>query len=258
MPDTDDSVQSHARPAMRCAVVIPAYNEAATLRDVAAGALAQVPRVIVVDDGSPDGTAQAVSGLPVTVLRNAANQGKAASLWRGAQCALEAGVERIVTLDGDGQHLPEEIPRLLEAAERYPERIVIGARSGDISAFPRSRYRANRVADFWISWAAGRPIRDTQSGFRVYPASLFRELRVRHDKSRSFVLESEILIEACRAGYRIISVPVSAVYGQRPRRSHFRPVLDIARIVRMVALKLLARGMNPAGLYRVLLHSPDE
>ncbi|MDE2089390.1 MAG: glycosyltransferase family 2 protein, partial [Gammaproteobacteria bacterium] len=218
MSQINANVQRHTSRAARYAIVIPAYNEAATIRDVAARALAQVERVIVVDDGSSDGTAQALSGLPVTVLRNAGNQGKAASLWRGAQCALEQGAERIVTLDGDGQHLPEEIPRLLEAAERCPECIVIGARSGDISAFPRSRYRANRVADFWISWAAGRRLRDTQSGFRVYPAPLFRELRVRHDKSRSFVLESEILIEACRAGHRCVSVPVSAVYGQRPRR----------------------------------------
>jgi glycosyltransferase involved in cell wall biosynthesis len=90
-------------------VVIPAYNEAATIREVAARALRKIENVIVVDDGSTDGTADALVGLPVIVLRNPTNCGKAASLWRGFQYALGAGVCGVVTLDGDAQHAPEEI-----------------------------------------------------------------------------------------------------------------------------------------------------
>lgn len=232
--------------------VIPAYNEASTIRDVAIRALRQMKQVIVVDDGSSDGTAEALVGLPVIVVRNAANCGKAASLWRGFQQALEAGACGVVTLDGDGQHVPEDIPRLLADAASHPDHMIIGARRRDQRRAAFWRYVANRVADFWISWAAGYPIEDSQSGFRVYPASLLRVIRIQYGKNRSFVFESEILIEAARLGYRSLPVPIEALRRPGARLSYFRPVLDIARITRMVGWKLLRRGMYPIGLYRSL------
>jgi len=232
------------------AVVIPAYNEAATIRDIAARALKICTQVIVVDDGSVDGTAQVLDGLAVQLLRNERNLGKAASLWRGAQAALTSGVDVVVTLDGDGQHAPEDIPRLMVAAQQNPGSIVIGARLADRSAIPKRRYLANRAAVFWLSWACGQRLDDSQSGFRVYPAVLFRELVVPHDRSRSFVFESEILIEAARRGHRCVMVPIAAFYPRAMRASHFRPVLDIVRITRMVAWKLLSRGLYLQGLYR--------
>jgi glycosyltransferase involved in cell wall biosynthesis len=202
-----------------------------------------VPLVIVVDDGSTDGTAAALAGLDVVLLRNAANLGKAASLRRGADEALQRGAQPVVTLDGDGQHCPEDIPLLLGAWRAAPECLVIGSRLHGRHLIPAARYWANRVANFWISLAAGYAIADSQSGFRVYPARLLREARVRCDRARCFVFESEILIEAARLGVRARSVPVQVVYGERARASHFRPVLDIARIVRMVAWRLLSQGL---------------
>lgn len=235
------------------AIIIPAYNEAATIRDVTERALRQCPLTIVVDDGSSDGTSAALDGLPVTLLRNATNQGKAAALWRGAEAALAQGAETLVTLDGDGQHVPEDVPRLLSAAKSNPATIVIGARLADREAIPRSRYIANRVAAFCISWACGQHLDDSQSGFRVYPARLFRELSIAHSRSHGFVFESEILIEAARHGYRCITVPIAAIYPPARRASHFRPVLDIVRITRMVAWKIFSRGFYPQGLYRAFL-----
>jgi len=94
---------------------------------------------------------------------------------------------------------------------------------------------ANRIADYFISRAARSQIRDTQSGFRVYPRQLFQDIRIRHDEQRGFVFESEILIKAARCGYQIVPVPVSAIYGQHLRPSHFRPLRDITRITLMVA-----------------------
>jgi glycosyltransferase involved in cell wall biosynthesis len=229
--------------AATAAVVIPAYNEAATIRQVTLRALRAAPLVIVVDDGSRDGTAQQLDGLGAVVLRNAANQGKAASLWRGAHAAIELGAAAIVTLDGDGQHFPEDVPTLLQAWQAAPGDIVIGSRLHQRSRIPPSRYWANRVANFWIGLAAGHPIADTQSGFRVYPARVFREARLRHDRAHSFVFESEVLIEAARLGVRAVCVPVQVIYSDRARASHFRPVLDIARITRMVAWRLLAQGL---------------
>ena len=231
-------------------VVIPAYNEAATIVDVASRTIRQIKNVIVVDDGSTDGTAETLVNLPVTLLRNPVNCGKAASLWRGFQQALAAGASGVVTLDGDGQHAPEDIPRLLAEAAFHPDHVIIGARRGDQRRAAYWRYVANRVADFWVSWAAGCSFADSQSGFRVYPASLLSRLKITHGKARSFVFESEILIEATRSGHRSLAVPIEAMRRPGARPSYFRPVLDISRITCMVGWKLMSRGMYPIGLYR--------
>lgn len=179
---------------MNTAIVIPARNESATIRAVAQRALAQCPQVIVVDDGSTDGTHDALRDLPVTVLQHAQSAGKGASLLDGIRDAIRSGAARIVTLDGDGQHAPEDMPRLLAAADRYRGAIVLGARLRNREAVPWLRNFANHFADFWISWACGARIRDSQSGFRVYPATLFENLEIATAPDRGFVFESEILI----------------------------------------------------------------
>ena len=237
---------------MSPAVVIPAYNEAATIRGVAARALAQMPRVIVVDDGSSDDTAAALEGLPVTLIRNPRNLGKAASLWRGMAVALAENASAVVTLDGDGQHRPEDIPRLLEMHRADPQALVVGARLHEGGSIPADRYFANRFANFWIAWAAGQRVEDSQSGFRLYPASLLNRLPSHLGRAAGFVFESEVLIEAGRRGTRLAWVPIPAIYEARGRRSHFRPVADIVLITRMVAWKLLSRGLYLRGLLRSL------
>ena len=238
-------------------VVIPAYNEAATVRDVVMRARQRCPNVIVVDDGSTDGTAQILAGLDVTVLRNGENCGKASSLSRGFDHALAHGAVGVITLDADGQHAPEEIPTFMEQSLDNPNTFLVGARRRDQRRASFWRYVANRIADFWIGWAAGLPIEDSQSGFRLYPARLLREVTIPHGPDKSFVYESEILIEAARHGFvfRNVAVSVRPRPGSRP--SHFRPLLDIARIVRMVAWKLVSRGMYPMGLYRMFCWRPD-
>lgn len=240
----------HAR--ARTVVLIPAFNEAATIRALVQRALVAVPNVIVVDDGSIDGTGAQLAGLPVTLLTNERNLGKAASLWRGLDHAMAHGARRVVTLDGDGQHNPDDIGRLLHVADLFPKRIVIGARLHDKQNFPPRRYYANQFARFWISWAAGDPIADTQSGFRVYPAELLVQLTHADVSWGRFVFESEILIAAGALGVRSVAVSIPGIYPPAARPSHFRPVADIARIVLMVASRLLRRGMYPAGLWRSL------
>ena len=237
---------------MNIAVLIPAYNEAKTIRAVAEQALRQCSRVIVVDDGSEDGTAHQLAGLPLTLLQNPVNLGKAGSLWRGMQEALLLGADGVVTLDGDGQHDPADIPRLLEVARRYPHHVVIGARLHQKANIPKRRYYANRFANFWIAWAAGYPIADSQSGFRYYPKELLQQVAPKHEPRHSFVFESEILIEGGRRGIRSVAMPIAAVYKEDARPSHFKPVVDILRITRMVAWKLLTRGMYFGGLWRSL------
>jgi hypothetical protein len=234
-------------------VVIPTYNEGATVRNVAARARRYCANVIVVDDGSTDETGKSLAGLDVMVLRNHQNRGKADSLWRGFQQALAQGAAAVITLDADGQHAPEEIPSFIEASLRDPEAFLIGARRVRQRKACGSRYLANRIADFWISWAAGHPIEDSQSGFRLYPARFLRSLTVKHGREQSFVFESEVVIEAGRRGVQCLQIPVAVAPRTGPRTSHFRPVLDVARITKMVAVKLLARGLYPQGLYRSLV-----
>lgn len=233
-------------------LVIPAYNESATIREVVQGALRYIGTVIVVDDGSSDGTAEQISDLPVTIRRHAENLGKAASLWNGMQAALKLGAKGIVTMDGDGQHDPADIPRLLIAAQAHPDRLVIGSRLWNRDVIPKARYRANRFANFWIAWASGQAIEDSQSGFRVYPAQLIRLCRFELNRDQGFVFESEIIIEGARHKFPCAFVPVQTTYPKNARPSHFRPVKDIVRITRMVAWRLFSRGFFLPGLWRSL------
>ena len=232
------------------AVVIPAYNESATIRDVARRALGQCDNVIVVDDGSTDGTADYLADLDVQLIRHKTNLRKAAALWNGMRAAIDAGAHAVITLDGDGQHRPEDIPILVRAADKHAGSIVIGSRLHQGDDIPRARWRANRVANFWISWAAGYAIQDSQSGFRLYPAALLQELNLGTGVRRGFVFESEILIEAANRGVKSVAVKIPAIYSDGLRPSHFRPVADITNITLMVGSRLIRRGLFLPGLYR--------
>ncbi len=237
---------------MDVTVVIPAFDEAATIVAVVNDALRYCPNVIVVDDGSRDGTADRLARLPATVVRHGENRGKATSLWTGIQAALARGAAAVITMDGDGQHPADAIPRLIEAAACDPRRLVIAARLRARERMPRARRFGNWMADFWISWAAGCKIDDTQSGFRLYPAVLLTCLAPVYDHPHGFVFESEVLIDAVRAGFLPVSVPIEAIYEKASRPSHYRPLADTLLIIRMVAGKLLVRRMYLRGLIRSL------
>ena len=233
-------------------IAIPAYQEQKTIRRLVEQALARCPRVMVVDDGSSDGTAEQLQDLPVTLLSHSENRGKADSLRTAFQHANLQGARCVITLDGDGQHDPADANALLDVWLGSPESIVIGSRLHDKANFPIARWRANRFACFWISWAAGHPIADSQSGFRVYPSSVLQIATGRNVRWGRFTFESEILIEAARRGHHTLAVAIPGRYPVNARRSHFRPVIDIAKIVLMVAGRLLSQGMAPFGLIRSL------
>ena len=237
---------------MAMIVVIPAYNEAATIAGIVHRARQQVTTVLVIDDGSSDDTAAQAESAGATVLRQPDNQGKGAALWRGMQAALALDAKAVITLDADGQHRPEDIPKLLDAWRRQPDRLIIAARLAHRESAPRVRRFANGMADFWVSWAAGYPIRDTQSGFRLYPAALLQKLPPPPSAGCGFVFESALLIQATHCGYLPTAVVIEALYLPQSRQSHYRPWRDTWRITVMVAKELLKRGLYPLGLLRSL------
>ncbi|MGI9335321.1 MAG: glycosyltransferase family 2 protein [Gammaproteobacteria bacterium] len=232
--------------------VIPAYNEARTVASVVEQAVRFADTVIVVDDGSTDATAAALEGLGASVIHHAHNAGKGAALSLGMRKALDCGAGSVVTLDADGQHRAQDIPLLLAAARKHPQRIIVAARMRGRARAPRLRRFANRFADFWISWAAGHRIIDSQSGFRLYPAAAAQAVVSRTGIRHGFVFESEALIEAAWRGFSSAHVEIESIYLANARPSHYRAVQDTAHIVRMVATRLLTRGMYPAGLLRSL------
>ena len=212
----------------RWCVLIPCLNEERAIEAVVRSVLALGAPVIVIDDGSDDRTPEIVGHLPVTLIRHDERRGKGEALRSGFREAMRQEYEAVLSMDGDGQHLAADIPRMLAAAERFPRHIVIGARLLDRAQQPRGRRRANAVADWGISWACAQPIADTQSGQRWYPPEALTLAGV---PAEHFVLEAALLIAACRErGLGVVSVPIASRYQGGFRRSHFKPVRDVTRI----------------------------
>lgn len=211
------------------AALIPALDCEATIQAVVQETRRFVPRVWVVDDGSSDRTADAAKAAGAEVLRQPSNRGKGAALRAGMQALLREGVTHVVTLDGDGQHLPEDIPRLLAASAAEPDALVMGARQHEPGSLTRIRAFGNRYANRWVRIACGREFEDTQSGFRVYPVAATLVLGCRADR---FAFETEVLIRGVRAGLPVRSVPVRVYNPPADERiSHFHGVWDSVRIV---------------------------
>jgi glycosyltransferase involved in cell wall biosynthesis len=224
------------------AALIPSYFEEARIAEVATRALAQLDRVLVVDDGSTDGTEAEARKGGAEVLRHAVNQGKGAAIKTGLrELSARAGVDYIIVLDGDGQHLPEEIPRFLEAANRTGAQMLVGNRMADVTHMPFVRQWTNRIMSAQISAACGQHVPDTQCGFRM----LHREVAtilVDCESSR-YDFETEMLVIASRAGCAIVPVPVSTVYGTE--KSKIRPVRDTLRFFTL--MRRLKRSKVPIG-----------
>jgi glycosyltransferase involved in cell wall biosynthesis len=240
------------------AVLVPALNEALRIRDVVTGALAHCANVIVVDDGSDDDTCARIADLPVIVLRHPQRLGKGASLRDGFAEALRRGFEAVLTMDGDGQHAADDIPRLLEAGNRHPGAVIIGARLRKRSQQPLYRRLANEFGDWGIAWGTGYQIADSQSGQRLYPAAVAALDGV---PGEDFVFEAQILISAARRlGTRCVSVPIESRYksvhsAEEFRASHFKPFRDFSRITRHIVLQALRHGDMPA-VYRSIRANP--
>jgi glycosyltransferase involved in cell wall biosynthesis len=220
---------------MSLLAIIPAFNEAVTIAQVVERTLAHAP-VIVIDDGSSDDTAARATAAGAEVIRHERRLGKGQAIRTGMAAAAVRGATAVVTLDGDGQHDPADIPLLRAAADAVPGALVIGGRLEQSSRFVRGRLNAVRVAGFFVNWATGLHVEDTQSGFRLYPLTLVRELPTRRG---GFVFETEILVAAARRGFAVREVPVST-FPRVAQRSRFRPVVDGV----LIGAYLAERGMG--------------
>jgi glycosyltransferase involved in cell wall biosynthesis len=229
--------------------VVPVFDEVATVGSVVEALRAHCP-VIVVDDGSTDGSADtATRAGAAQVLRHACRQGKGAALRTGFGAALRHGAAAVVTLDGDGQHDPADVPRLHAAHRQAPDALILGDRfaPGAGDPIPTLRRMAIRAADRALGAIVPAPLSDSQCGFRIYPGSFLRDVVLREGR---FVLETEAVVHAAQAGYRLISVPIRSVYPPG-RCSRFHAVTDVARIAWYLARVWLepsdsAMGARPA------------
>jgi len=223
----------------RPAVLIPAFDCAGTLGAVVAGARSHLLPVLVVDDGSRDETAALARSAGADVVQHSRNRGKGAALLTGMRVLAERGFTHALTMDGDGQHLPREIPTLLATASADPAAIVIGVRRRGDQAVAGINIFGNRFANLCVRSAAGVPLPDTQSGFRVYPIATMLRLP---KQGEHFEYESTSIIYAARARVPIRSIPVDVYYPPiAERRSHYRKVVDTLRIIRAVAPLLVRR-----------------
>jgi glycosyltransferase involved in cell wall biosynthesis len=212
------------------AALIPAYREENHILDVARRALAQLDHVLVVNDGSPDATGEKARESGAEVITHEVNQGKGAAIKTGLRALTERGFQYIQILDGDGQHLPEEIPRFIEEANRSRPHIVLGNRMSDTEKMPFVRKMTNRFMSWQISQVCKQEIPDTQCGFRM----IHRELApLLYCETNAFDYETEMLLIASKAGFKISPVPVSTVYGEE--KSKIKPVRDTIRFFKLMS-----------------------
>jgi glycosyltransferase involved in cell wall biosynthesis len=215
---------------MTVSVITPVWNAAATLAATVASVQAQSLtdwEMLVIDDGSTDGTGEAARAAGARVLTHGENRGKGAALAT-AFAELFGGPgapAAVVTLDADGQHLPEEIPRLL-AAWRAGADLVIGSREALFGEMSRVRRFANRTSSRLISILAGERLADVQSGFRLYtPAVIAAGFA-----ETGFEAESAVVVRAVRRGLKVVAVPVRLGFADGRCTSHYRPLADSLRI----------------------------
>jgi glycosyltransferase involved in cell wall biosynthesis len=222
--------------AARGCVVIPAYNEEMRIGHIVSEVVSKGLSCIVIDDGSVDKTKEEAEREGAQVISHRKNHGKGLSLRDGFKKALEGDYVFIITMDGDGQHHPDELEHFVKAAEKGDADIVLGNRMKDPKDMPLRRRITNRFMSSVISFLAGQNLPDTQCGYRLISTKVLRAVPLTTDK---YEIESEVLIEAANAGFKIKSIPIKSIY--RGQKSQIRPFRDTMRFLSFIFQTLVKR-----------------
>lgn len=237
---------------LKCCVLIPTYNNHKTLKRVLDGVLVYTDQLIVINDGSTDGTARILAEYPqIAHLHLPKNKGKGNALKTGFSKARSLGYEFCITIDSDGQHFPEDIPVFLKAlqAEASKNVLFIGARNMNQADVPGSSSFGNEFSNFWFWFETGIKLQDTQSGYRLYPLKALETLQLYTPK---FEFEIEVIVKAAWNGTVVKNIPIQVSYDDEERVSHFRKVPDFARISVLNTWFVLVAlfWIKPRDLYR--------
>jgi glycosyltransferase involved in cell wall biosynthesis len=211
------------------AVIIPTFNNEGTLGSIISGCKALSYDLIVVNDGSTDSTPDILRNFTdITVISFDVNRGKGAALLAGLRYAAGKCYTHAVTIDSDGQHMPEDISLLIDASLKEPDMLWVGSRNLSASNMPGKNTFANRFSNFWFRIQTGIKMEDTQSGFRIYPLKPIENMKF---ISGRYELELELLVRYAWKTRCVRNIPVRVIYMPEGERvSHFRPFRDFFRI----------------------------
>lgn len=209
---------------MNICILIPAYNEVEAIGSLLSALNTKGFDVIVIDDGSTDGTGDAAAHLGAQVIRNTKNHGKGYSLQRGFDYIVSRSYDAVVVLDADGQHSPNDLKGFLDLYESDRPDIICGNRMRAPEGMPGLRFVTNKTMSKVISWVCGQKVLDTQCGYRLIRVDVLRRIQL---STTGFEIESEVLIKASKKGYRIASVDIQTIYSKE--KSHISPLFDTLR-----------------------------
>jgi glycosyltransferase involved in cell wall biosynthesis len=239
---------------LKTCVIIPTYNNAATLGAVIEDVAQYSDHIIVVNDGSTDNTVEIVNRFQVVqFISYAKNVGKGWALRKAFSYASEKGYKYAITIDSDGQHFAKDLPAFINKLEEEPNAVIIGARNMGQASVPGGSSFGNKFSNFWFKVETGISSPDTQSGFRLYPLVPIKKMRF---ITRKYEFEIEVLVRLAWKGVKVISVPVTVYYAPKEERiSHFRPYKDFFRISVLNTILVLISFLyiKPRDFIRTLL-----
>ena len=218
---------------MKTLVIIPAYNEAQRIAEVIKETLALGVNVLVIDDGSRDATSQAAGAAGAAVIRKDENRGKGAALRDGFCFALKNNYDAVVTIDGDGQHNPQDLPKFLAGLDNPEIAVVIGNRMHKPQGMPALRFLTNKFMSLVLSRICHQDIPDSQCGYRLVKRQILEKINL---STKRYEIESELLVRASRMAYQILSVPIESIYPGT--KSQIHPIVDTLRFLRFIFKEL--------------------
>lgn len=213
----------------KCCVIIPTYNNHKTIESVIRGVMDYTDQIIVVNDGATDNTGEILNNFStIDIISYPKNKGKGYALRKGIRAAWNKGYKYAITIDSDGQHFVNDLPKFIEKLDESPNAIIIGSRNMDQSSVPGKSSFGHKFSNFWFRFETGINAPDTQSGFRLYPLEPLHKMIF---FTRKYEFEIEVIVRAAWKGVDVTSVPIQVYYAPKETRiSHFRPFRDFTRI----------------------------